>query len=47
MYPVPLILAHAYDVIQAYGYRKSDEPGSTRDEVKERVLNGSKPSRWP
>ena len=44
MYPVPLILAHAYDVIQAYGYRKSDEPGSTRDEVKERVLNGSKPS---
>lgn len=44
MYPVPLILAHAYDVIQAYGYRKSDEPGSTRDKVKERVLNGSKPS---
>lgn len=44
MYPVPLILAHAYDVIQAYGYRKSDEPHSTRDEVKERVLNGSKPS---
>ena len=44
MYPVPLILAHAYDVIQAYGYRKSDEPSSTRDEVKERVLNGTKPS---
>lgn len=44
MYPVPLVLAHAYDVIQAYGYRKSDESGCTRDEVKERVLNGSKPS---
>lgn len=44
MYPVPLVLAHAYDVIQAYGYRKSNEPGCTRDEVKERVLNGSKPS---
>ncbi len=44
MYPVPLILAHAYDVIQAYGYRKSDERGSTREEVKGRVLHQAKPS---
>lgn len=44
MYPVPLILAHAYDVIQAYGYRKSDQPGSTRKEVKERVLHQAEPS---
>lgn len=44
MFPVPWILAHAYDVIKAYGYRKSDEPDCTRDEVKTRVLNGTKPS---
>lgn len=44
MYPVTLILAHAYDEIKAHGYRKTDEPRNTRDEVKERVLNGSKPS---
>lgn len=42
-YPA-LILAHAYDEIKAYGYRKTDEPHSTRDEVKERVLNGTMPS---
>ena len=44
MYPVTLVLAHAYDTIKAYGYRKSDEPGCTRDEVKARVLNGTQPS---
>ncbi len=44
MYPVALFLAHAYDEIKAYGYRKTDEPHSTRDEVKERVLNGTTPS---
>lgn len=44
MYPVPVILAHAYDAIQAYGYRKSDESGSTREEVKKRVLTQTLPS---
>lgn len=44
MYPVTAVLAHAYDAIKAYGYRKSDEPGSTREEVRERVLRGAEPS---
>lgn len=44
MFPVTAILAHAYDAIKEYGYRKSDEPSSTRDEVTKHVLSQANPS---
>ena len=44
MHNVPNILAHACDVIKEYGYRKKDDPNSTRDMVKQRVISGRKPS---
>lgn len=44
MYDVPTVLAHTYDAIKEFGYRKSDECSSTKDEVFTRVLSGKKPS---
>lgn len=44
MYDVRNVLAHAYDEIKREGYRKSDCPGSTRENVLELVLNGKAPS---
>lgn len=44
MYDVLSILAHACDVIREYGYRKSDEPGSTRGRVMGRVTSDERPS---
>ena len=44
MYDVTAVFAHAFDVIQEFGYRKSDERDSTRDEVIARVLGNKEPS---
>ncbi len=44
MYDVETVLAHAHDSIKAFGYRKSSDPGSTRDDVSVRVHDGMKPS---
>lgn len=44
MHEVLGILAHACDVIREFGYRKSAEPGSTRELVTARVLSGEQPS---
>lgn len=44
MHDVTTVFAHAYDAITAFGYRKSDENGSTKDEVIDRVLGGKEPS---
>lgn len=44
MYEVAAILAHAHDLIEEFGYRKSDEPSSTKEQVKDRLLSGDEPS---
>ena len=44
MYDVLGILAHAADVVREFGYRKSSEPGSTREKVTARVLGHEQPS---
>ena len=44
MHEVLSILAHAADVVREFGYRKSDEPDSTRERVTIRVLSGEQPS---
>ena len=44
MHEVLSILAHAADVVREFGYRKSDEPNSTRERVTIRVLSGEQPS---
>lgn len=44
MYEVLGILANACDVIREFGYRKTDEPNSTRDMVRQRVTSGEQPS---
>lgn len=44
MYSVVNILAHACDVVNEFGYRKSDEPNSTRAAVTELVLSCKQPS---
>ncbi|MGN1209718.1 MAG: hypothetical protein ACI4SV_05405, partial [Duodenibacillus sp.] len=44
MYDVTTVFAHAYDAIKAFGYRKSGDNGSTKDEVIDRVLSGKEPS---
>ena len=44
MHEVLGILAHACDVIREFGYRKTDEPNSTRDMVRQRVTSGKQPS---
>ena len=44
MYDVLLVIAHACDVIKAFGYHKSDERDSTKDQVIDRVLGGKAPS---
>lgn len=44
MFAVTTILAHAYDIIQEYGYRKSDEPYSTRAEVTKRIVERAEPT---
>lgn len=44
MYEVSEVLAHAYDAVKAFGYRKSDEYHSTKDEVTDRVLAHKQPT---
>ena len=44
LYEVLEILAHAADAVREFGYRKSAEPGSTRELVTARVLSGEQPS---
>ena len=44
VYDVTQVLAHACDVVKEFGYRKSDEPDSTREEVTKRVLSQAKPT---
>jgi len=44
MYEVLGILAHACDVVKEFGYRKSAEPGSTREKVMGLVLSDEQPS---
>lgn len=44
MYEVTEILAHAYDLIEEFGYRKSDEPMSTREQLGDRLRTGTQPS---
>ncbi len=44
MYDVRVVLAHAYDVVKEFGYRKSDELNSTREMATDRVLDGKEPS---
>jgi len=44
MYCLDMVLAHAYDAIKEFGYRKSDCPGSTRDETTKRVLDEEEPT---
>lgn len=44
MYEVLGILAHAADVVREFGYRKSSEPGSTRERVLKRVVDHEQPS---
>lgn len=44
MYSVADILGHAYDLIEKFGYRKSEERMSTKEQTVERLLAGSSPS---
>lgn len=44
VYDITNVLAHAFDAIKKFGYRKSDCAGSTRDETTSRVLEGKAPS---
>lgn len=44
LYEVLGILAHAADVVREFGYRKSSEPGSTRERVLKRVVDHEQPS---
>lgn len=44
MYEVQNILAHACDVIREFGYRKSDEPNSTKEFVLDRITAHEVPS---
>ena len=44
MYDVLSVLGHAYDVIRKFGYRKSDEPDSTRGTVQNRLAAGAQPT---
>ena len=44
MYNVALVLAHAYDAIQKDRYRKSSDPGGTRDTATARVLANEEPT---
>lgn len=44
MYEVSTVLAHAYDLIKEFGYRKSDESMSTREKIGDRLRSGARPS---
>ena len=44
MYGLDVVLAHAFDAIKEFGYRKSDYPGSTKDETTKRVLDEETPT---
>lgn len=44
MYGLDAVLAHAFDAISEFGYRKSECAGSTRDEVTKRVLEEQEPT---
>lgn len=44
MYGLDAVLAHAFDAISEFGYRKSEYAGSTRDEVTKRVLEEQEPT---
>lgn len=44
MFSVLRILAHAYDAVKEFGYRKSAEKNSTRSMVTERVMSGAEPT---
>ncbi len=44
MYSTEMILAHACDSIRERGYVKSSDPGSTRDQVAEKIANYAEPT---
>lgn len=44
MYDLTSVLAHASDAIGEFGYRKSSEPGSTREQVMKRMMDCKNPS---
>lgn len=44
MYDATTVIAHAYDAIKEFGYRKSEERESTKDLVVDRVFDGTAPT---